>query len=205
MTMKPGPFRRLLDRAQAAGVDTTGYSPENADRLERRVNEAEVRQASQATVAAVRAQRPAGNTVTRLCQGLGLDPDNIDHRSHVIAYMDSVVVMVEREAKYKGLWKQSGADDNTQNLYSKAQRVKRGIADSYTFDQAAAYEDDLKDIINYAIFTLVNIRAGRIGEEHPDNLDRPVISATCGLCGVVKSNPTDQCDNCGKYDRRPQE
>lgn len=196
--MKPGPFRRLLDRAQAAGLDITGWSPANAEAYERRVNEAEVRQAARATAAAVRSRRSgedAGSAVSRVCRGLGLDVDNLDHREHVIAFMDATLVMVERENKYQGLWKQSGADDNAQNLYSKAQRVRRGLLDAQTLDQAAAFEDDLKDIINYAIFTLINIRAGRLAE----------VDLVCRLCQNLKTTEHGPCDSCGKLDRRPQE
>jgi flavin-dependent thymidylate synthase len=39
--MKPKPFARLLERAAEVGVDTLGYTPENAERLKARVEEKE--------------------------------------------------------------------------------------------------------------------------------------------------------------------
>lgn len=158
--MKPGPFRQLLERANAVGIDTTGYGPEEGERLERRVNEREVQQGFAGTSPK---RDEFGRTVQAILDALGW-PRTLDNAQHVRALIDSAVLLQEREAKYKGLWKNSGANDNSQNLYSKAQRVKHVLANAVVPEQAMEAEDDLLDIINYASFTLRNVRAGRLDE-----------------------------------------
>lgn len=127
-----------------------------------------------------------------------------DLHEYTVVLEQATEVLLEREAKYKALWKDSGAVDNAQNLYSKAQRIKRGLEHATSEEVALEYEDDLLDIINYATFTLRNIRAGRLIETQ-EHLDTPTAPPRvhCRLCDSTKDDPYGPCGNCGKLDREP--
>ena len=66
-------------------------------------------------------------------------------------YMEALDIYVEREATHGGLWKESGAADTAFHLKSKALRISNNLDNL----------DDALDAINYAAFTVRNVRAGR--------------------------------------------
>lgn len=87
-------------------------------------------------------------------QTLGWERKDIteDMRDHLRVLMDAFDIYVEREATHAALWKEYGAGDTAFHLKSKALRVLNNVEN----------EDDALDAINYAAFTVRNVRAGRL-------------------------------------------
>lgn len=74
-------------------------------------------------------------------------------------YIEAFDIYRERQERYHDLWKEAGARDNAHHAKSKALRIDaelRGLGD------VAPDLDDCLDLINYAAFTVRNVRAGRI-------------------------------------------
>lgn len=71
-------------------------------------------------------------------------------------YFEAFRLFMEREAKYRSLWKRYGAADSYQHMNSKMAR-SQFLLEGLTDDQ-----DDPLDLINYTVFFLRNLRAGRL-------------------------------------------
>lgn len=84
--------------------------------------------------------------------------DNLDHL-RVMA--ESMNIYQEREAARGGLWKAAGASDSAHHLKSKGARVKHAV--DHAMPEAGL--DDAHDAVNYAVFYVRNVRAGRIVED----------------------------------------
>lgn len=87
---------------------------------------------------------------------LELDQNEWDQ---LMVYLDAFRVFIEREAKYHSLWKEYGAKDTAHHVKSKGLRLKTQVE----ADGLEADYDDAFDLINYAAFTVRNIRGGRLG------------------------------------------
>lgn len=75
--------------------------------------------------------------------------DMLDHMQVLLEAFD---IMVEREAQHGALWKEYGASDTAFHLKSKALRLLNNLENI----------DDGLDAINYAAFTVRNVREGRL-------------------------------------------
>lgn len=76
---------------------------------------------------------------------------------------------VERNQQYRDLWKQDGVMGSLEHVRHKTSRVRwalelahedKGLF-SMTDSDIAQVEDDIIDLINYAAFTLRNLKGGR--------------------------------------------
>ena len=67
-------------------------------------------------------------------------------------------IYLQRDAKYKGLWKDGGPQDSAFHAQHKASRLVRATADD-TFDEGAI--DDALDLVNYAVFFILNMEDRR--------------------------------------------
>lgn len=87
-------------------------------------------------------------------QALGWQRDEItdDMIQHMEVLVEAFAIMVDREATHGGLWKQYGAADTAFHLKSKALRMANNLQNI----------DDGLDAINYAAFTVRNVREGRL-------------------------------------------
>lgn len=66
----------------------------------------------------------------------------------------------ERDVERGELWLADGRDKAVEGAYDKALRVRRQIANGLVFN-----EDDLLDLVNYAVFAIRCNRRGRIERE----------------------------------------
>lgn len=90
--------------------------------------------------------------------------DSLDdnEREQLAVYMEAFETFQEREKKYHSLWMQHGAADSHHHVTSKAARTQfylEGVED----------ESDPIDLINYTVFLIRNVRAGRF----TNTTDRP--------------------------------
>lgn len=90
-----------------------------------------------------------------ISSNLDLDENEAEQ---LAVYLEAFRVFTEREEKYRSLWKQYGAVDSYHHVTSKAARTQfylEGFED----------ESDPIDLINYTVFLIRNVRAGRIRNE----------------------------------------
>lgn len=69
--------------------------------------------------------------------------------------------MARNEGKYHDLWKAYGAEDSLQHMKSKLARTKQNFQDTLASDAGALDIDDALDLINYTVFYIRNVLAGR--------------------------------------------
>lgn len=79
-------------------------------------------------------------------------------REQLAVFMQAYEIFSEREGKYKSLWQQYGAVDSYQHVRSKAARTQFYL-------EGHEDESDPIDLINYAVFLVRNVRAGRMFPE----------------------------------------
>lgn len=87
-----------------------------------------------------------------------MDPE--DYQEHTDVLNEALKLYEQREQKYHGLWKEVGASDNSTLAKHKIERVKMATNGGVTPED---YIDDALDVINYAVFWIRNVRAGRLG------------------------------------------
>lgn len=86
----------------------------------------------------------------------------ISDHEQLAVLLDAFVIYKERNDRYQDLWKEYGAADTAHHLKSKALRV--GAELGRTHEPGEAYDlDDAFDAVNYAAFTIRNVREGRLG------------------------------------------
>lgn len=68
----------------------------------------------------------------------------------------------ERNARYNDLWKEGGTPDSLHHMKSKHARTQASGATD-TPEQQLERLDDPLDLINYTVFYILNLRAGRLG------------------------------------------
>lgn len=173
--MKDGPWERLLERAQWVGVDTIGYTPENADLLERRVDEKEVQRAT--NVNRSRAHDSGTNVVAPgyrndspearllLMHGLPVDQTMLQQ---LATFIRALQVFQERNAVYGDLWAQQPLSDSVHHIYHKQQRLEKLEPKIHETPLAEVPPDLMKaaldtalDCINYAAF-FARLLAGKV-------------------------------------------
>lgn len=73
--------------------------------------------------------------------------------------LEAFDVYLERNARYRDLWKDYGAQDSAHHCKSKALRMYQDLMMNTLgpFDP-----DDAIDLVNYAVFTIRNVRDGRL-------------------------------------------
>lgn len=74
---------------------------------------------------------------------------------HMVVLFEAFEVMRERNSKYADLWMEYGARDSYEHMKSKF--LRSNLAFTYPEDL-----DDAIDLINYTVFFIRNIRAGRV-------------------------------------------
>lgn len=80
-------------------------------------------------------------------QALGIEDTATNYEQFGI-FVRVMRKFVERNAKYKDLWKEYGIDDSMLHIKSKAARIQRLVAE----DGLGADIDDAIDLINYTGF-----------------------------------------------------
>jgi hypothetical protein len=85
--------------------------------------------------------------------------DTDDNRNQLRVMLEAMCIYEEREAARGGLWKAAGAIDSAHHLRSKARRIVFAVD-----AQPEAVIDDGLDAVNYAVFAVRNVRAGRLVE-----------------------------------------
>lgn len=83
--------------------------------------------------------------------------DTDDNRHQLGVMLEALAIYQEREQVRNALWKKAGAEDCAHNLRHKSLRVAH--ADEPDAMEAAI--DDALDAVNYALFFIRNVRAGR--------------------------------------------
>lgn len=82
-------------------------------------------------------------------------PLDENETEQLMVLLEAFGVFQEREAKYHSLWMQYGATDSYQHVRSKAARTQFYL-------EGHEDESDPIDLINYTVFLIRNMRAGRI-------------------------------------------
>lgn len=82
---------------------------------------------------------------------------------HIRVMLEALAKYKERQARYDDLWARAGARDNAHHCRSKALRVETelNLVGGPPSGTDGIIDDGL-DLVNYAVFTVRNVRAGRI-------------------------------------------
>lgn len=88
-------------------------------------------------------------------QTLGYKSEDItdNHVEQFAVLAEALELFMERDAHHRSLWKEYGATDTAHHCKSKAMRLNV---------EPAEHLDDAMDLINYAVFTVRNVREGRL-------------------------------------------
>lgn len=89
-----------------------------------------------------------------MCHAYGLLLPTQDEIDHMTVFAQAFAVYRERETEYGAMWKTSGAADNAQMVKSKWNRMTAALTPKVIADSAL-------DLINYAAFFFLNMKAGR--------------------------------------------
>lgn len=96
---------------------------------------------------------------------LGIE-QTADNCEQLEVLVESLLIYGEREKARGGLWKAAGAVDSAHHLKSKGGRVKHAV--DHAMPDAGL--DDAHDAVNYAVFYVRNVRAGRLVDDQQEDL-----------------------------------
>ena len=87
---------------------------------------------------------------------------------HAACLVEAMQIFRERNDKYGDLWKEGGAADSAFHLKSKSMRAvillsKQAQRGGHNPEELEAQVDTGLDLVNYALFYVRNVRAGRVG------------------------------------------
>lgn len=106
-----------------------------------------------------------------IVDGLGYEPTET-HVEHMEVLLRVFGKFVERNAKYKDLWRINGPRDSANHIESKAARIQhftRMVPDmDWSLSEIEAPLDDAVDLINYAVFYIRNAEAAGLTNEEID-------------------------------------
>lgn len=88
-------------------------------------------------------------------QAMGYKSEDItdNHLEQLEVFMEAFELFMVRDQHHKSLWKEYGASDTAHHCKSKAMRLNV---------EPAEHLDDAYDLINYAAFTVRNVKEGRL-------------------------------------------
>ncbi len=98
-----------------------------------------------------------------------MTPDDLEKQRRDVGEIldEAFLIFGERDAKYKGLWSEAGAEDNAFQLRHKAMRVFKVFRDASWDEQGRPLElinkmtEDAFDLINYTAFYIWCMRNDR--------------------------------------------
>lgn len=92
-----------------------------------------------------------------MVEDLSLEED-ITESEQLEVLAEAFSKFLERNGKYKDLWRQFGYQDSVHHVRSKAGRLNQLLSEQPTSDELDLAIDDAIDIINYAVFFIRNVR-----------------------------------------------
>jgi hypothetical protein len=103
-----------------------------------------------------------------ICGRLGIQCTGTN-LSQMREYLECMRVFIERNAVHNDAWKEYGAEDSAGHCRSKALRVKHHADkmagwDGIPAELKAEALDDGRDLVNYGVFFVRNVLAGRYGD-----------------------------------------
>ncbi len=89
-----------------------------------------------------------------------------DVKQQAVVMFQALDIFVEREQVRGGLWKKMGTHDSAYQLKSKTMRLMAMLSSGLEKKPELTDEavDDALDAVNYAVFFIRNLRAGRFGQ-----------------------------------------